>query len=177
MCGEYVSPTFVLMKKGFAFARFANPEDAQIIVDNLNKTTYQDQSLRVELAREPVCYICNKEGHFARSCPQKNSAVDNAQRQPDPSMARPEHRQEVYDQPPPVVFVQRPHCRSCTCYNNTAPVSYSRQEPVVLPMYYGTSHPESHTYARARAPQFAEFTNQEFYGRSRSRSPRAQQYS
>ena len=111
LCANHASPDFVSMKKGYAFVSFSTQEEANGIVSALHNTELGDAHLRVELARDPVCYVCNQEGHMARRCPNRQQQQDHQQPVPPPRV--PVHTQESL----PVSCA--PHCNSCTCFEST----------------------------------------------------------
>lgn len=161
LCAEAASPSFISMKKGYAFARFDSEQDALAVVDALHGTEMNQRRLRVELAREPVCFVCNQEGHMARSCP--NREPDPPARAPDSSVTRP----RVWRHAVPSLS-QTAHCETCTCFQERAfYVEQVDYHTPARPAPYG-SVAAPRVFRLERPPQHSV--------RRRSRSPRASRW-
>jgi len=161
LCSEAAIPSFIQMKKGFAFARFDSDHDAAAVVDALHNTEVNQKRLRVELAREPVCFVCHQEGHMARRCPNREAAPPT--RAPDSSVVLP----RVWKHPQTAPR-RDGHCETCTCFQERA--FYVEDADYVTPArpapYGHVSAPR--VFRLERAPQHSV--------RRRSRSPRANRW-
>ncbi|XP_076464076.1 uncharacterized protein LOC143296158 isoform X2 [Babylonia areolata] len=149
----------------YGFAHYEKPDEARAAADALNGSSYNGNTLRVEISHSKVrqrpgmgdregCYRCGKEGHWSKDCPR------------GPRRPRRDYREDPYEDDP---YYQRdpyedPYYRSRYL---PPPPSYRRYDPYYDP-YDRRPVPSRDPYMRERVPDPYARADSYYYAR---RSP------